>query len=77
MNFRIGKLLILLLARRLVTPDFCLVADAKFLNNKFAHDQLPIFPEMEDRLKGLDTPFIDPSDGRGEEPCMLSLLFYV
>lgn len=65
-----GKLLLLLITRRLISPDHCLCADAKFLNSKYAAGVLPVFPEVEERFKGIDTPFIDPMDRREAVNCL-------
>lgn len=59
-----GKLLVLLLARRLVTTDGCLTADIKLLEECYKRGHLPVCytPETVELLNGLDTPFVDPTD---------------
>lgn len=55
-----GKLLVLLFARRLVSPDLCFHADIMLLNQQYNKKVLPIFSN--NALKEIDTPFVDPMD---------------
>jgi hypothetical protein len=55
-----GQVLILLMTRRLVTPDRCFSGDITLLYNRFKVGVMPIFSGG--RLLHLDTPFVDPMD---------------
>ena len=55
-----GKLLLLLLGRRLQSPDLCYQTDIKLLNGQFHKSVLPMLSNVQ--LDHIDTPFVDPMD---------------
>lgn len=55
-----GKILLLLLSRRLQTPDLCYGSDVKLLNDQLRSGVLP--PLSNGQLDHIDTPFVDPMD---------------
>jgi len=55
-----GKILLLLLGRRLQSPDLCYQTDIKLLNGQFHKNVLPLLSNGQ--LDHIDTPFVDPMD---------------
>lgn len=66
-----GKLCVLFITRRMISPGLCVPADLKMLRNLAAIKQLPIF-NTGNAVKAMDTPFIDPADQEENVQCLTS-----
>lgn len=63
-----GRCLVLLLARRLVSPDTGLENDLKLMKSLFSRGEMPIFSGG--KLAAFDTPFVDMRDPTKEIQCL-------